>query len=159
MRIVLAEIKMGHALLHHTIQRSLLGSQSFRTVSFNIALNSQMLSFCRQPWNLSCREGWWVVGQASAMASCLVQAAWGCSEGEGAGHAGDDIGTSRLLYDALEWLTLRASCPMRATVEASAAAGLWLLLSGMPKKCASAITVVCPIVTCTCNQCCCLTSP
>ena len=56
------------------------------------------------------------------------------------------------LMRAPEWLTLRASCPMRATVEASAAAGLWLLLSGRPKYCASAITVVWPSVRCTCNQ-------
>lgn len=56
------------------------------------------------------------------------------------------------VVSAWEWLTLRASCPMRATVEASAAAGLWLLLSGRPKYCASAITVVWPSVTCTCNQ-------
>ena len=51
----------------------------------------------------------------------------------------------------VRWLTLRASCPMRATVEARAAAGLWLLLSGRPKYCASAITVVWPSVTCTCS--------
>ena len=38
---------------------------------------------------------------------------------------------------------------MREMVEASAAAGLRLLLSGRPKYWASAITVVWPRVTCT----------